>query len=321
MDRTPPLPRRAFLAHAGVALGAAALAPGALAARALRAEPRPFPISLAQWSLHRRLRSGELDPLGFAAFAREEFGLRAVEYVNQFFADKATDLDYLAQMKQRAQDAGVTSLLIMIDGEGELAHADEDARRDAIDRHVKWIVAARLLGCRAIRVNAAGSGGRDEQRDRAADSLVRLARFGDDYGIDVLVENHGGLSSDGAWLAEVMRAADHPRVGTLPDFGNFRIGGGLLGEEWYDRYLGVAQLMPFAKAVSAKAHDFDARGREIHTDFPRMLGIVLDAGYTGHVGIEYEGSALGELEGVHATLRLLSAIAEGHIDESGAPID
>jgi len=313
MPAATALPRRTFLTRAGMALGGLALLPR-LAAREDAAAP--FGISLAEWSLHRMLRAGELDALGFAPFARATFGLDAVEHVNQFFFDRATDFDYLARLRGRADDAGVTSLLIMVDGEGALAGADPGARHEAVARHVKWIVAAARLGCHAVRVNAAGTGGWDEQRDRAADSLGRLARIGDDYGVDVVVENHGGLSSHGRWLAEVVRAADHPRVGTLPDFGNFRIAEG----EWYDRYRGVAELMPFARAVSAKSHAFDERGREIHTDFPRMMGIVLEAGYDGYVGIEYEGDGMGEVEGVRATLRLLRAIQQGRVGEDGAPL-
>jgi sugar phosphate isomerase/epimerase len=265
-----------------------------------------FSISLAQWSLHRSLRSGKLDTLEFAAYARDTFGIAAVEYVNQFFADKATDFDYLGEMKARAADAGVASLLIMIDGEGALADADAKRRAEAIANHHKWIVAASFLGCHSIRVNAAGSGEREAQAERAAESLVELAEFGDQYGIDVIVENHGGLSSDGSWLADVMKRAGHPGVGTLPDFGNFHLGGG----KWYDRYRGVEELMPYAKAVSAKSHEFDGEGLETKTDYRRMLKIVLAAGYRGHVGIEYEGGGKPEDEGIELTRDLLVRVRD-----------
>jgi len=141
---------------------------------------------------------------------------------------------------------------------------------------------------------------------RAADSLHRLGVMGDEYGIDVIVENHGGLSSNGAWLAETIRLASHPRCGTLPDFGNFRI----RGDEWYDRYQGVAELMPFAKAVSAKSHAFDEAGNETNTDYLRMMRIVLDAGYRGYVGIEWEGSDLSEAEGILKTKALLERVRD-----------
>lgn len=296
--------RREFLASAG-AIGAAVLLPGALQAQEGTGEPL-FRISLAQWSLHRALYAGDLDNLDFARIAREQYGIAAVEYVSGFFPDKAVDFDYLAEMKKRAAQAGVQSLLIMIDGEGRLAATDEEERALALENHFKWIAAARFLGCHSIRVNAAGDGEREEVARRAAASLKRLGRIGDQYGVNVLVENHGGLSSDGAWLADVIRRADHPRVGTLPDFGNFHLG----GDDWYDRYQGVIEMMPFAKAVSAKSHDFDAEGNEEHTDFRRMLQIVLAAGYHGHVGIEYEGGALSEEEGIRKTKALLERVRD-----------
>jgi len=212
----------------------------------------------------------------------------------------------LRELKSRADDAGVRSLLIMIDAEGALGDEADVRRRKAVENHFKWIAAAKYLGCHSIRVNAAGGGGWDKQRDNAADSLRRLGQFGDDYGIDVIVENHGGLSSNGKWLAEVMRSANHPRVGTLPDFGNFHLGDG----KWYDRYEGVRELMPFAKAVSAKSHEFDAGGNETKTDYRRMLEIVLDAGYRGYIGVEYEGSKVGEVEGIRMTKALLERVRD-----------
>ncbi len=263
-----------------------------------------FRISLAQWSLHRTLRSGALDPLDFAAVAKNTYGVDGIEYVNSFFKDKATDFTWLGQLKDQAESVGVTSLLIMIDGEGQLAVADDAARARAVENHFRWIAAASFLGCHAIRVNAAGDGSWDDQRERAAASLHHLAEYGAPYGISVIVENHGGLSSNGKWLAEVMAAADHPGVGTLPDFGNFHLGDG----EWYDRYRGVEELMPFAKAVSAKSHAFDVEGDETNTDYRRMLKLVLAAGYHGYIGIEYEGSELSERDGILATRRLLERV-------------
>jgi sugar phosphate isomerase/epimerase len=293
------------LARRELLLGAAGIGAASLLGRAMGPRGvRSFDISLAQWSLHRALRSGTLQHLDFARTAREEYGLAAVEYVNSFFKERAGDFSYLSDMKQRAADAGVRSLLIMIDGEGALAAADEAERRRAIENHFKWIAAAAFLGCHSIRVNAAGTGTWDEQKGRAADSLHRLGEIAHPYGIDVIVENHGGLSSNGAWLAAVMQAADHPRVGTLPDFGNFQVG----PDEWYDRYKGVAELMPFARGVSAKSHEFDADGNETRTDYRRMLGIVLAAGYSGFVGVEYEGDKHTEPEGIRLTQRLLERV-------------
>lgn len=263
-----------------------------------------FEISLAQWSLHRSIRSGKLDNLEFAATSKKEFGITAIEYVNQFFKDKAQDKDYLGQMKQRCEDEGVESLLIMCDGVGQLGHANEAERTKAVEGHYQWVEAAKFLGCHSIRVNAASSGSFDEQVDRAADGLARLSDFAAEHEMNVIVENHGGLSSNGEWLAKVMGKVEMENCGTLPDFGNFRLSNG----EMYDRYTGVAELMPFAKAVSAKSHDFDEDGNETHTDYRKMMKIVLDAGYKGYVGIEYEGSKLDEFEGIKATKQLLETV-------------
>jgi sugar phosphate isomerase/epimerase len=262
-----------------------------------------FKISLAQWSLHRLLRAGKLDNLDFPR-AANQLGFDAVEYVNQFFKDKAKDARYLADLKRRAAGEGIWSSLIMIDGEGDLGARDEAARKQAVDNHTAWVGAAATLGCHAIRVNARSEGSPEEQGKLVADGLRRLAEIGDRQGINVIVENHGGLSSNGAWLAQVMRAVAHPRCGTLPDFGNFKIKDG----EEYDRYKGVEELMPFAKAVSAKSHDFDKKGNEIHTDYLRMMKIVVAAGYRGYVGVEYEGDKLPEIEGTLATKKLLERV-------------
>jgi L-ribulose-5-phosphate 3-epimerase len=268
--------------------------------------PKLFKISLAEWSLHRTLQSGKLDHLDFCKVAKNNFGLDAVEYVNSFFFDKAQDQSYLKEMKQRADDLGVKSLLIMCDNEGSLGDPDPVARTKAVENHYKWIDAGKYLRCHSIRVNAQSEGKYDEQMKLAADGLSRLIEYGVSNDINVIVENHGGLSSNGQWLAAVMEKIDHPHGGTLPDFGNFRI----QGEEWYDRYKGVEQLMHYAKAVSAKSHDFDSQGNEINTDYYKMMNIVLDAGYSGYVGIEYEGSKLDEMAGIQATKDLLEKVRD-----------
>jgi sugar phosphate isomerase/epimerase len=288
--------RRDFLKHS-VAAAALPLAAGPTEAKPV------FEISLAQWSLHRTLFGGKLDPLEFPAYARR-IGIDAVEYVNSFFKDKARDEAYLGEMKRRANDAGVRSLLIMVDGEGALGNPDDGERSKVIERHRRWLDAAKHLGCHSIRVNAASQGTPQEQRDHVADGLRRLTEVAVPYELNVIVENHGGISSNGAWLASVIRQVDHPRCGTLPDFGNFQIA----DDEWYDRYQGVEELMPFAKAVSAKSNDFDDEGNEVHTDYRRMMRIVLDAGYHGYVGIEYEGEKIGEDEGITATKTLLERV-------------
>jgi len=292
--------RRQFIG--AVACGMAGATWGTAAGRLLAAEKKEiYKISLAEYSLHRTIAAGKLDHLDFAPFARQQFGIAAVEHWNRPFFGKAKDKKYLQQMKQKADDAGVKSLLIMIDGEGNLGDPDDAKRKEAVARHHKWVEAAKLVGCHSIRVNARSSGSYEEQLKLAADGLRRLSEFAADLDLNVIVENHGGLSSNGQWLAAVMKKVDLPNCGTLPDFGNF-------GD--YDRYKGVAELMPWAKAVSAKAHAFDASGSETRTDYLRMMKIVVDAGYHGYVGIEWEGGKPDEVTGIRLTQKLLETVRD-----------
>jgi sugar phosphate isomerase/epimerase len=260
-----------------------------------------FKISLAEWSFHRALFGKKITNLDFPKIAKTAFGIEGVEYVNQFWKEKARDEKYLAELKQRCGDNGVTSVLIMCDGEGNLGDPDDKKREKAVENHHKWVEAAKFLGCHSIRVNAYSKGNYDEQIKLVADGLRKLVEYGDKFGINVIVENHGGNSSNGEWLTAVMRKVDHKRCGTLPDFGNFGS---------YDRYKGVKEMMPYAKGVSAKTHDFDEKGNETHTDYFKMMAIVLDTGYRGWVGIEYEGGKIGEYDGVRATKKLLERVRE-----------
>lgn len=306
--------RRNFLRTlAGSAAGAAAFAsmPGLLGA--CKGSPTLFfKISLAQWSLNRYFRrwtpNGYTefpeDTLDFPVVASREFGIKAIEYVNTFIYEKAEDKAYLDELMSRCEGEGVQSLLIMVDSEGNLGAPDTEARKIAVSNHYKWVEAAKFLGCHSIRVNARSQGTWDEQMKLAADGLRSLCEFAEPVGINVIVENHGGLSSNGQWLTGVMKMVDHPRCGTLPDFGNFKVS----AEEEYDRYKGVEELMPWAKGVSAKSHDFDEEGFEVHTDYRKMLEIVKEAGYKGHIGIEYEGSKLDQFEGILATKALLEKL-------------
>ena len=322
------LNRRNFLTHAGTGLAAAAGFGYILPAcgpkkgvpdTATTSGPF-FKISLAQWSLNRSLFGGRITNLDFPGVAKNEFGIDAVEYVNQFFADKAQDADYLRELKQRCDDLAVKNVLIMIDLEGYLAEADDAERMRAVENHYKWVEAAQFLGCHAIRVNAfATATGYDAALQAAVDGLGRLCEFAEPHGINVLVENHGGFSSNGQWLGEVMRQVNRPNCGTLPDFGNFCLKRSEPTEntleawmatvclEEYDRYKGMEELMPFAKGVSAKANNFDSEGNEPDIDFERILRIVKQAGYTGYIGIEFEGQG-DETEGIIATRDLLIRI-------------
>ena len=296
-----PLSRRSFLHTAGLGLAAIA-APSAFAAQT---KAPLFKISLAQWSLHKAFFAKKLDAMKFATIAKDDYGILGIEYVNQFYKDKKKDDGYLKDLKKVADDNGVASVLIMCDGEGALGDADATKRSQAVDNHKRWVEWAKFLGCHSIRVNAQSSGTYDEQIERAANGLRSLTEFGATHKIHVIVENHGGLSSNGEWLAKVMKKVDLPGCGTLPDFGNFNLGNGKV----YDRYKGVDELMPFAKGVSAKTHDFDDKGNETHTDYRKMMDIVVKKHkYNGFVGIEYEGGKIGEPEGIKATKKLLETI-------------
>ena len=309
--------RREFIQNglAAIAgLGISSVLPG-ISAFGKTTDDMFFKISLAEWSLHRTLFNGELDNLDFPATAKNEFGIHAVEYVNQFFKDKAEDTQYLNELKERCNDLGVRSVLIMIDGEGSLGDLDDNRRKEAVEKHYKWVDAAKKLGCHSIRVNAAGKGSYEEVQKAAIDGLGRLAEYGQKAGIGVVVENHGEFSSNGNWLSDVMKQINNPYCGTLPDFGNFCIKSRFenrqrICEEEFDRYEGTQLLMPYAKGVSAKTHNFDTDGNETEIDYMKIMKIVKDAGYTGYVGIEYEGSELSEPEGIKATKKLLEKVGK-----------
>ncbi|AWH84097.1 xylose isomerase [Flavobacterium album] len=318
--------RRLFLKNTGMAGAALSLADPLLSwlmenENTTAAKPF-FKLSLAQWSVHRAiLEKKTLAALDFAKKARE-LGFEAVEYVSQLYnpeIEKDGISKVVKELKKRSHDHGIKNVLIMVDGEGELAALAKAERDDAIAKHSKWVDAAAELGCHSIRVNLFGAGAEndfDKWKATSVDGLGRLAEYAQKSNINVIVENHGGLSSDAGKLTDVIKSINLKNCGTLPDFGNFcvkRDG----GERWgapcideYDKYKGVLQLMPFAHGVSAKTYDFDAKGNETTIDYRKMLKIVKEAGYTGHIGVEYEGSRLSEEEGIKATKALLIRVAD-----------
>jgi len=291
--------------------------------------PLFFSISLAQWSLHKSIFSdlskigwqefgkrlqtdpdslltGPINPEDFPVIAKNKYGIPAIELVNTFYFSKKNNTQYWNDFKARCENEGVESLIIMCDAEGNLGDTDDQQRQQAVENHYGWIDAAALLGCHSIRVNAAGNGTAEEVKASAVDGLGKLVEYGENANVSVIVENHGGYSSDAAWLSGVISQVNSDFCGTLPDFGNFcieRSSDECTNE--YDKYKGVRELMPFAKGVSAKTHEFDAQGNEVRTDFKKMLKIVKEAGFKGYIGIEYEGSQLSEDEGIKATKELL----------------
>lgn len=280
----------------------------------MRGKGKLIKISLAQWSLNNTFFDGKLDHLDFAKTAKD-LDIHAIEYVNQFFKDKAEDISYLDEMNMRANDIDVKQLLIMIDGEGNLGGLNENDRMTAVENHYKWVDAAKYLGCHSIRVNAYGEGTEEEVSDAAIDGLGRLSEYAAKEEINVIVENHGSYSSKGSWLANVMKQVNMENCGTLPDFGNFCIKREE-GKRWgapcveeYDKYKGVDEMMTYAKAVSAKSNEFDINNREVNIDYKRMLQILHKHNYKGYVGIEYEGDSLSEIDGIIATKKLLERTA------------
>jgi sugar phosphate isomerase/epimerase len=258
-----------------------------------------FKISLAEWSFHRALGKGEMTNLDFPKIAKTVYNLDAVDFVSTFFKGKAEDTGYLTSLKDTCAKYGVKSLLIMVDAEGNLADTSAAVRQKAVENHYKWVKAAQFLGCHSIRVNAAGKGTMGQVQLAAIDGLTKLSDYAAKYNINVIVENHGGNSSIGKWLSEIMKAVNKPNCGTLPDLGNFFE---------YDRYQGVKEMMPFAKGVSGKTHEFDQDGNETVIDYVKMIKIIADSGFKGYIDVEYEGEKLSEADGVKASIALVNKV-------------
>ena len=276
-----------------------------------------FRISLAEWSFHRALETGKMDHLDFALRAKNEFGISAVEYVNGFFGgtkmnfkEAAKNRAYLNEMLKRSQDAGVLNHLLMCDDEGPLSSTDKKERLESVDNHKKWIEAAKVLGCVTVRVNLHGEGSADDRKKASVDALSLLGDFAKPMQVNIVVENHGSVTSNAEWLTDVMKQVGRDNVGTLPDFGNFCISHpwGTIQEgctDMYDIYKGIQQLLPYAKGVSAKTYDFDSKGEQPLMDYKRLIDIVKASGFKGFIGIEYEGINQPEDEGVRNTQKLL----------------
>ena len=261
-------------------------------------QPR-YKISLAEWSFHRALGKGEMTNLDFPKIAKTVYNLDAVEYVSTFLKGKSEDTKYLTSLKDTCTKYGVKSLLIMVDGEGNLADTSAAARQKAVENHYKWVKAAQFLGCHSIRVNAAGRGTMGQMQAAAIDGLTKLSDYAAKYNINVIVENHGGNSSIGKWLVEIMKVVNRPNCGVLPDLGNFYE---------YDRYAGVKDMMPYAKGVSGKTHDFDQDGNETVIDYVKMMKIISNSDFKGYIDVEYEGDKLSEPDGVKASIALVQKV-------------
>ncbi len=271
-------------------------------------------FSLAQWSLHKALQSGKMAATDFPMVTKKEFGIHACEYVNQFYADQKTNAAFWSEMLNQTQNEGIKNLLIMVDAEGELGNANVAERKKAVQNHHIWVDIAAKLGCHSIRVNAFGVQEKAQLKAALVDGLGSLCEYSQQAKINVLIENHGLLSSQADFIVEVIKEVNNPYMGTLPDFGNWctsELWGSTMGDgcqSVYNHVEGVKKFLPYAKGVSAKTYDFDANGNQPKLDYKSMLKEVKDAGYIGHIGIEYEGENLGETEGIKASKKLIERI-------------
>jgi len=301
--------RREFLGYGTASVGAMVI-PWNLLSYGCSGE-NGLKISLAQWSLHRSIENGLISADDFPFIAKQDYGIKAVEYVSGFYTKNVNNKSYWKALRSRCENEGIQSLLIMVDHEGLLGDPEKSARLQAVENHYKWCEAARTLGCHSIRINAFGIGERKVIRAALIDGLGRLAEYCAKQNIHVLIENHGLHTSDASFIVDIIKAVDNPYLGTLPDFGNW-----CLNAEWgstinnsctesYDRYQGVSELIPYAKGLSAKSYAFDESGQETIMNYQRFLQIAMDHNYDGYIGIEYEGRELSEPDGILATKALL----------------
>lgn len=305
--------RRKFLKGTSISAASIGLLPHLFSCSNSPGQNKELKISLAQWSLHRSFEAGELNPVDFASICREKYGLGAIEYVNGFYTDNASNESFWKEMKTKAKDVDVKSLLIMVDDEGDLGTSDDNERQKAVENHFKWVNAARILGCHSVRVNAFGDPDLETYKAAIVDGMGRLVEYAAQENINIIIENHGLFSSNARLIAEIIKEVNMPNFGSFPDFGNW-----CLSAKWgstqiecetvYDRYQGVAELLPYAKAVSAKSYNFNDKGEDRIIDYFKMLQIVKDSDYDGHIGIEYEGTEISEHEGILATKKLMEKV-------------
>ena len=281
---------------------------------------KKYKHSLAQWSLHTPFQNGTLDPMNFPQIAKD-LGFEGVEYVTQLYPQvedavgkpnyKEAILNLAGKWLEKSKAAGVDNVLIMVDHAGELADPDPEKLKIAVENHKIWMDAAKLIGAHSVRANLFGELDPEKWHTLSVASLKELGAYGKEIGVNIVIENHGGWSSDADKLVAVMQEVNMDSVGVLPDFGNFCVER-RDGDRWaspcintYDMYDGVTKLMPFAKGVSAKSYNFDEQGNETKIDYQKMLQIVADAGYKGYIGTEYEGPLEDPKEGVTLTKTLV----------------
>ena len=294
--------RREFIGStiaAGALAGAGNMSLPGKAAAADR--PTKDDISLAAWSLVREFREGKWKNLDLPRICREDFGINGLEFVNSFF-ELPTER-YLNQLKKNAAEHGVTLVLIMVDGEGNMSAMEKKERMQAALNHRKWVDIAASLGCHAIRCNVGGPS-KDYDQDtmkRAADSFGNLVEYASQYPLNVILENHGGASSNPDMMIGLMKAINSPNFGTLPDFGNIYE---------FDRYESIRKLVAYAKGISVKTK-FKPNGTHPDYDLEKLLKICMEEGYHGFYGIEQESPDANSWQAVRWSKAVIDRVVFG----------
>ncbi|MDP9380017.1 MAG: sugar phosphate isomerase/epimerase [Chloroflexota bacterium] len=254
-------------------------------------------LAVSSWSLRSHINnepSWTGRPVGardfpvyeFPRYVKETFGVDAVEVCEIHIP--RPDAARLDQLKESLQSSDVRVVNVPIDV-GDISQPDATKREHDLKLIEFWLDVAAYLGSPAARVNS-GSG----NLESAIESYQRLARYGEQVGVRLVLENHGGLSAD---LGNIQRMLESvpSNFGTSPDFGNFP-------EE--KRYDGLALMVPRAAVVHAKTYDFNAAGEFHNFDFARCLSIVRDSGFDGYLSVEFEGKG-DQPQGVRQTIDLI----------------
>ncbi len=293
--------RRQILKKLAMGAGCAATAPFYSCAKNGTSGESPWlKLAVQQYSFNRQLKSGELAMIDYPGTVVEGTGIKALEYFNGHMEEKAGDTGFFEAVRERCDDLGAANTMMLCRGKDALDSSDPSVRSAAIEGYRPWLEATKILGGQYIRVDVRSDGDPDEQKKHAADGLTALCEVaGNEFDMGIVVENHGGHSGNGKWVADLMKTVGLENCGTLPDFQNFKE---------YDPYLGIEEMMPWAKIVCAKSKEFDEAGNEVNVDYRRMLKIVKDSGFTGYIGIEFEGHGVDPIAGINLTKNLIETV-------------
>jgi len=307
----------------------------------------PYKLSLAQFSLARYISQSGYDVYSFAETAHE-LGFQGLEYLSVaykggFFQPNSNfglaDAKKVAKESlKRSNDFGLKNLLIMVDGEGNLANIDRKYNDNSVENHKKWIDCASEMGCHSIRVNLDSDGSLDDWTNNSVESLNKLCEYAKSFGLNIIIENHTTYSGSGGesfaanpeYIINVIKKVDFENIGALPDFGNWcqsfkkRDRSELISRfrdnnekddepkvkitssyfstcnKMYDIYEGVSKLLPYAKAVSAKVNSFDENGEDLDIDYTKMLKVIKDSNYSGYIGVEQQASFEDNIDPIQA---------------------